>query len=101
MVTLQDMQVFNMTKARTHYKSIAASGAGRCSNHRQYYMLLNTCQELADEKVHGKNYQEVHDDIIGYKVGLHVIFYRTLKGNKIEIARILHRRMDLKSRMQE
>ena len=68
---------------------------------RYYYMLLNTCQELADEKVHGKNYQEVHDDIIGYKVGLHVIFNRRLKGNKIEIARILHRRMDLKSRMQE
>ncbi|MBC7383622.1 MAG: type II toxin-antitoxin system RelE/ParE family toxin [Bacteroidia bacterium] len=35
-------------------------------------------------------------DIPGFKVGLHIIFYRKLKGNKIEIARILNGRMDLK-----
>lgn len=68
---------------------------------RYYYMLLDSCQELADEKVHGKNYPEVREDISGLKVGLHIIFYRKLKGNKIEIARILHSRMDLKTRMQE
>ena len=68
---------------------------------RYYYMLLDSCQELADEKVRGKNYREVKEDILGFKAGLHIIFYRKLKGNKIEIARILHSRMDLKSRMQE
>ena len=68
---------------------------------RYYYMLTDACQELADEKVRGKNYEEVKDDILGFKVGLHIIFYRRLKGNKIEIARILHSRMDLKSRIQE
>ena len=59
-------------------------------------MLLGACQELADEKVRGKDYEEVKDDILGCKVGLHIIFYRRLKGNKIEIARILYNRMDLK-----
>lgn len=68
---------------------------------RYYYMLLDSCQELADEKVRGKNYHEVKENISGFKVGLHIIFYRKLKGKKIEIARILHSRMDLKSRMQE
>lgn len=68
---------------------------------RYYYILLDSCQELADEKVHGKNYPEVKEDILGFKAGLHIIFYRKLKGSKIEIARILHSRMDLKSRMQE
>ena len=68
---------------------------------KYYYMLLECCQELADEKMNGKNYQEINEDIFGCKVGLHVIFYRKLKGSKIEITRILHSRMDLKSRIQE
>jgi toxin ParE1/3/4 len=68
---------------------------------RYYYMLLDACQELADEKVGGKTYPDVMQDISGFKAGLHIIFYRKIKGNRIEIARILHSRMDLKNRMQE
>jgi len=68
---------------------------------RYYYMLLDFCQELADEKVFGKNYREVQEGILGFKMGQHIIFYRKVKGKKIEIARILHSRMDLKSRIQE
>lgn len=68
---------------------------------KYYYMLLDSCQELADEKVLGKNYEEISKDILGYRIGQHIIFYRKLKGNKIEIARILHSRMDLKNRMHE
>ena len=68
---------------------------------KYYDMLLDSCQELADEKVTGKNYPDVMPHILGFKVGLHLIFYRKLKGSKTEIARILHSKMDLKSRMQE
>ena len=68
---------------------------------KYYFMLLDSCQELADESVSGKNYHEVNEDILGFKVGQHIIFYSKLKSNKIEIVRILHSRMDLKNRMQE
>ena len=68
---------------------------------KYYYMLLNSCQELADEKVYGKNYSEVGEEILGFRIGQHIIFYKKIKGNKIEIIRILHSRMDLKNRMQE
>ena len=68
---------------------------------RYYYMIIDCCHDLADEKVQGKKYPEVHEDILGIKAGLHIIFYRKLKSNKIEIARILHSRMDLKSRIEE
>ena len=68
---------------------------------KYYYILLDSCQELADEKVVGKNYEEISKDILGFRIGQHIIFYRKVKGNKIEIARILHRRMDLKNRIQE
>ena len=68
---------------------------------KYYYMLLDSCQELADEKVSGKNYEEISKDIFGFRIGQHIIFYRKLKSNKIEIARILHSRMDVKNRIQE
>ena len=68
---------------------------------RYYYMLLDSCQELGEGKVKGKNYPDVMAGLLGYKVGAHIIFYREVKGSKIEIARILHSRMDLKSKMQE
>ena len=68
---------------------------------KYYYMLLDSCQELADEKVCSKNYHEVDELILGFKIGQHIIFYRAMKDNKIEIARILHIRMDLRSSIQE
>ena len=68
---------------------------------KYYFMLLDSCQELADEKVIGKKYHEVDERILGFKIGQHIIFYRAMKDNKIEIARILHKKMDLKSRLQE
>ena len=68
---------------------------------RYYYMFLDSFQELADEKVFGKKYSDAMKEILGFKVGLHIIFYKKLNGNSIEIARILHSRMDLKNRMQE
>lgn len=68
---------------------------------KYYFMLLDFCQELADEKVIGKNYHEVDERILGFKIGQHIIFYRAMKDNKIEIARILHVRMDLKSSIKE
>lgn len=67
---------------------------------KYYYMLLDTCQDLADGTLSGKPYPEINIDILGCKAGRHIIFYRKAKGPGIEVARILHGRMDLKKRMQ-
>ena len=64
-------------------------------------MIIDPCQELADDKLSGKKYLEVEKDILGFKVGQHIIFYKKLKSNKIEIARILQSRIDLRSRIGE
>ncbi len=68
---------------------------------KYYYMILDSCEELANEIVTGRKYPEINKDISGYKIGQHIIFYRRLKNNRIEVARILHIRMDLKNRIQE
>ena len=68
---------------------------------KYYFMLLDTCQDLADGKIVGKNYPEIRPDILGFRAGQHILFYRKHSLDKIEIARILHLQMDLKNRMQE
>jgi toxin ParE1/3/4 len=68
---------------------------------KYYYLLLDTCQDLADGIISGKPYPEIRSEILGFKTGRHIVFYRKAKRSGIEIARILHSRMDLKVRLEE
>ncbi len=68
---------------------------------KYYNLLLESCQELAGAKVSGKHYPEISIEISGFSIGQHIIFYRPVKKDKIEIVRILHSRMDLKNRVTE
>ena len=68
---------------------------------KYYFMLLDSCQELADGKATGKKYPEINPDIFGYRAGQHLLFYRKLTASKIEIIRILHVQMDLKNKIRE
>lgn len=68
---------------------------------KYYFMLLDSCQDLADGKVTGKNYPEINTEIFGFRAGQHILFYRKLSADKIEIARILHAQMDLRNRIRE
>ena len=55
---------------------------------KYYYELLDDCQELSKSQSLGKNYDEIHQVIFGYNSGQHVIFYRIINSEKIEITRI-------------
>jgi len=66
-----------------------------------YEMLISVCQELAENQSLGKNYDEITKQLCGYRVGKHVIFYRIISVEEIEIVRILHGNMDLKNRIRE
>jgi len=68
---------------------------------RYYNMLLDICQEIADNPELGRNYNEIKPELFGVKANRHIIFYRKMRGSPIEITRILHERMDLKRRMNE
>ena len=66
-----------------------------------YHMLLNSCQDIADEEVNGKPYEGIYSGLLGIKAGKHIIFYRQINDDLVEIARFLHERMDLKRRIRE
>lgn len=68
---------------------------------KYYYKLLEDCKELSENQNLGNNYIEINLEIYGHKSGQHIIFYRTLNEEEIEIVRFLHRRMDLKNRFEE
>jgi toxin ParE1/3/4 len=64
-------------------------------------MLLENCQNIADDPTIGKNYDGIRNELMGLKANRHIIFYRKTIENPIEITRILHERMDLKNRIDE
>ena len=66
---------------------------------KYYDLLLASCDDLANNPELGRNYDIVTKGILGFKSGEHIIFYTTISKNEIEIARILHGMMDLKSRL--
>ncbi|MEY2922147.1 MAG: hypothetical protein RL108_769 [Bacteroidota bacterium] len=68
---------------------------------KYYFELIKDCQVLAENQNLAKNYTEINEDIYGYKSGQHIIFFRIISENEIEITRFLHSRMDLKNRIQE
>lgn len=68
---------------------------------KYFESLISNCQEIADNPDLGKNYEGILKQLLGLKTNRHIIFYRTLEKNYVEITRILHERMDLKDKITE
>ena len=68
---------------------------------KYYNMLIDSCQNIADDPDLGKSYEEITPELFGLKVNRHIIFYRVLADEPVEITRILHEQMDLKNRIVE
>lgn len=66
-----------------------------------YNLLISSFKKIVKNPGLGKLYFKIPDEIYGVKAGSHIIFYRKLAHTNIEIVRILHNKMDIKSRMQE
>jgi toxin ParE1/3/4 len=61
-----------------------------------YSLLIDSCQELANKPNLGKSYEVVEKNVLGFKSGQHIIFYRIVTEIEIEVVRILHGMMDIK-----
>ncbi|GGG97376.1 hypothetical protein GCM10011416_14190 [Polaribacter pacificus] len=68
---------------------------------KYYDELISNCEEIAGNPDLGKNYKGISKQLFGIKANRHIIFYRTLSEDYVEITRILHERMDLKKRIVE
>ncbi len=68
----------------------------------KYYATIKlACQGIGQNLNIGKEYDGIREKLLGFKSGKHIIFYQSLSEDRIEVIRILHERMDLKSRITE
>jgi toxin ParE1/3/4 len=65
---------------------------------KYYKLLISACTIIAKKPQLGKEYSEIYPELKGKLTSKHIIFYRILKDQSIEITRVLHERMDLKNK---
>ncbi len=66
-----------------------------------YENLISSFEEITEKPFLGKNYEGITPNLFGLRVRKHIIFYREISTEEIEITRILHGSMDLKRRIRE
>ncbi len=66
---------------------------------KYYNDLITQCAILSGNPETGQDYSKLIEDLKGFKVNKHIIFYNQSGKNTIVIERILHERMDLKTRL--
>jgi toxin ParE1/3/4 len=66
---------------------------------KYYNLIMASCMDLASNPQLGKSYDILSLNVLGYKCGEHIIFYREILKNEIEIERVLHGMMDLKNKI--
>lgn len=67
---------------------------------KYYYLLIETFDTISKHPEMGKDYSHIKENLMGQWVGRHIVFYRITSPNEILIVRILHERMDFKSRFK-
>jgi toxin ParE1/3/4 len=68
----------------------------------KYYSAIKlACNGIGKNPDVGKEYDGISENLLGLKSGKHILFYKLITEERIEIVRILHERMDLKNRLME
>jgi toxin ParE1/3/4 len=68
----------------------------------KYYSAIKlACNGIGENPDVGKEYDGISENLLGLKSGKHILFYKLITEERIEIVRILHERMDLKNRLME
>ena len=64
-----------------------------------YGKIKSACQEVAKDSDIGRKYFSIERNLLGYRVGKHIVFYQIVFHDEIEVIRILHERMDLEDKL--
>lgn len=68
----------------------------------KYYATLEfACMQIGENPELGKEYEGINSNLLGLRSGKHIIFYQIINEHEVEVIRILHERMDLKSWLTE
>ncbi len=67
---------------------------------RYYDLIIEEIEFIADNFLTGKSAEQTRKNYRVTKVKSHLIFYRKVENDIVEIVRILHQRMDIKNRLK-
>lgn len=97
------MTGFELTKkAKSDLKDIAIHTQNTWGKHqRNIYLtaLDKSFYALAADHLKGSDCEEIRSGYRKHKVGKHIIFYREINSNHIEIVRILLERMEIETHL--
>lgn len=97
------MPAFKLTtKAKTDLKNIAIFTQKRWgrTQRNNYLLQFDTCfHQLSDNPSIGRACNYIEPDYFKFPQGSHLIFYKIGENSSIEIIRILHKSMDISSKL--
>ena len=67
---------------------------------RYYDLIIKEIEFIAENYMTGKSVEQIRDNYRATKIKSHLIFYRKVENEIVEVVRILHQRMDIKKRMK-
>lgn len=67
---------------------------------RYYDLIISEIEFIADNYLIGKSAEQTRKSYRVTKIKSHLIFYRKIEEDIVEIVRILHQRMDIKKRLK-
>ena len=67
---------------------------------RYYDLIISEIEFIADNFLTGKSVEQTRKNYRVTKIKSHLIFYRKVENDIVEIVRILHQRMDIKKRLK-
>lgn len=67
---------------------------------RYYDLIMAEIDFIADNYLIGKSAEQTRKNYCVTKIKSHLIFYRKVENEIVEIVRILHQRMDIKKRLK-
>lgn len=68
---------------------------------KYYELILEKCIQIAINPLLGRPYSKLSNGLRGVKINRHIIFFRSVSFEEIEVARILHEQMDIKARLRD
>ncbi|NOR57239.1 MAG: type II toxin-antitoxin system RelE/ParE family toxin [Sulfurimonas sp.] len=66
---------------------------------RYYDLIIGEIEFVADNFLTGKPIEQTRKNYRVTKIKSHLIFYRKVENDSVEVVRILHQRMDIKKRL--
>ena len=67
---------------------------------RYYNLIIGEIEFIADNYLIGKSVEQTRENYRVTEIKSHLIFYRKVENEIVEIVRILHQRMDIKNRLK-